>query len=61
MIKTEKIKCPHCHLTQGQDIHDLTEGGYLEGSFPMLCEHCLEEFTVEYSYVSYIGTKKTTN
>lgn len=56
MKQTDKIECPFCKEVQSEDIHDLTEGGDLEGQFKHECENCEKEFTVEFEFVAKIQT-----
>lgn len=56
MNQTEKLYCPHCKNVQVDEIHDLVEGGDMDGTFSHDCEECGKTFTVEYEYKPYIKT-----
>ena len=59
MEATEDIKCPYCRVIQSDDIHDLVEGGDMEGQFEHKCESCEKNFKVGFEIVTKVRTYKS--
>lgn len=51
------IECPHCHHHH-EDWQNYIDGEDMEGIFPMNCETCGKEFTVEFETILSFKSKK---